>query len=170
MKYNRVIHRFSLYIIIHYWFVEWNFCPFIHLSVCSIIFCFKVWAIFFITLKHRNTYQTWLCRIFNNVRPMAANASLGKYIASHERPLWSFIVMLHNSNKPRSHLEHCDRYNYSFGQLMQSWDEKTCHDPKEVTKVQLYSQSGLQLSIFKLFHVHAYKKPCSINLLLLLGV
>lgn len=101
---------------------------------------------------------------------MAANASLGKYIASHERPLWSFIVMLHNSNKPRSHLEHCDRYNYSFGQLMQSWDEKTCHDPKEVTKVQLYSQSGLQLSIFKLFHVHAYKKPCSINLLLLLGV
>lgn len=101
---------------------------------------------------------------------MAANASLGKYIASHERPLWSFIVMLHDSNKPRSHLEHCDRYNYSFGQLMQSWDEKTCHDPKEVTKVQLYSQSGLQLSMFKLFHVHAYKKPCSINLLLLLGV
>lgn len=41
---------------------------------------------------------------------------------------------------------------------MQSWDEQTCHDPTEVTKVQPYSQSGLQLSIFKLFHVHAYKK------------
>lgn len=65
-----VIHRFSLYIIIHYWFVEWNFCPFIHLSVCSIIFCFKVWAIFFITLKHRNTYQTWLCRKTNETWPL----------------------------------------------------------------------------------------------------
>lgn len=84
---------------------------------------------------------------------MAANTSLGKYDASHERPLWSFIVMWHDSNNPRSHLEHYDRYNYSFGQLMQSWDEKMCHDPKEVTKVQPYSQSGLQLSIFKLMHI-----------------